>query len=109
MHCLLKFKVEDQVVSNTNKEIIAIMNRLIAEYNEMPYDDPSKTSKWRELVASLPCGFCLGATMTTNYQQLKTMYIQRRYHKLQEWHDFCAWCDTLPDFLEVTGVENIKN
>lgn len=109
MHCLLKFKVEEQVVSDTNKEIVAIMNRLIAEYNEMPYDDPNKTNKWRELVASLPCGFCLGATMTTNYQQLKTMYIQRRYHKLQEWHDFCNWCDTLPDFLEVTGVQNIKN
>lgn len=105
MHCLLKFDVEKQCVKDTNKEILAIMKKLIAEYNELPEDAPNKKEKWRELVASLPCGFCLGASMTTNYQQLKTMYIQRKNHKLQEWHDFCAWCDTLPDFLELTGVQ----
>ena len=107
MHCLLKFNVETQVVSDTNKEIIAVMNKLIEKYKETPDDDPNKVKLWRELVASLPCGFCLGATMTTNYQQLKTMYIQRRYHKLQEWHTFCDWCETLPHFLELTGAKNL--
>lgn len=108
MHCLLKFDVETQCVSDTNKEILAIMKRLISEYNALEEGDPSKKAKWRELVASLPCGFCLGATMTTNYQQLKTMYIQRKMHKLQEWHTFCEWCETLPDFLELTNVKNIN-
>lgn len=108
MHCLLKFDVEKQCVSDTNKEILSIMKRLIDEYNHIADDNPNKVSKWRELVASLPCGFCLGATMTTNYQQLKTMYIQRRNHKLKEWHEFCAWCDSLPDFLELTNVKNIQ-
>ena len=67
-----------------------------------PIQTAKKKEKWRVLVASLPSGFCLGATMVTNYQQLKTMYHQRRYHKLQEWHDFCDWCDTLPHFQELT-------
>lgn len=107
MHCLLKFDIEKQCVKDTNKEIIAIMNRLVSEYNLLADDDPNKKTKWRELVASLPCGFCLGATMTTNYQQLKTMYLQRRYHKLDEWHVFCAWCESLPDFVELTGVKNL--
>ena len=48
------------------------------------------------------CGFCLGATMTTNYQQLKTMYHQRKYHKLKEWGVFCKWCESLPQFIELT-------
>lgn len=108
MHCLLKFKVSEQVVPDTNKEIISIIERLIEEYNLLEDGTNEKISKWRELVASLPCGFCLGATMTTNYQQLKTMYIQRRYHKLSEWHNFCSWCESLPDFIEITGVKNIK-
>ena len=43
--------------------------------------------------------------MVTNYQQLKTMYKQRRYHKLKEWHVFCDWVETLPHFLELTGVK----
>ncbi len=107
MHCLLKFDVESQCVSDTNKEILAIMKRLISEYNALSEADPNRVNKWRELVASLPCGFCLGASMTTNYQQLKTMYIQRKYHKLKEWHVFCKWCESLPDFLELTNANNL--
>lgn len=107
MHCLLKFDVESQCVSETNKEILAIMKRLISEYNALDDKNPNKVNKWRELVASLPCGFCLGASMTTNYQQLKTMYIQRKHHKLKEWHAFCSWCESLPNFLELTNANNL--
>ena len=107
MHCLLKFDVESQCVSDTNKEILAIMKRLISEYNALSETDPNRVNKWRELVASLPCGFCLGASMTTNYQQLKTMYIQRKHHKLNEWHVFCKWVESLPDFLELTNANNL--
>ena len=39
--------------------------------------------------------------MTTNYQQLKTMYYQRRYHKLKEWRVFCEWCEGLPEFKNI--------
>ena len=108
MHCLLKFDVSQQCVDDTDPVILERMKALIEEYLAMPEDlaDPVQTAKkkekWRVLVASLPSGFCLGATMVTNYQQLKTMYHQRRYHKLQEWHDFCDWCDTLPRFQELT-------
>ena len=108
MHCLLKFDVSQQCVDDTDPVILERMKALIEEYLAMPEDlnDPIQTAKkkekWRVLVASLPSGFCLGATMVTNYQQLKTMYHQRRFHKLQEWHDFCDWCDTLPHFQELT-------
>ena len=34
--------------------------------------------------------------MTTNYRQLKTIYAQRRTHRLPEWREFCAWVETLP-------------
>lgn len=107
MHCLAKFNVTSQCVSDTNKEVLALVEKILADYLAMPDTDPNKINKWRELVASLPCGFCLGATMTTNYQQLKTMYLQRRNHRLKEWHIFCDWCETLPHFLELTGVKNL--
>ena len=109
MHCLLKFDLKSQCVKETNKEIIAICDKLKDEYNAIDEEDrDAKKAKWRELVASLPCGFCLGATMVTNYQQLKTMYLQRKFHKLDEWHVFCEWCRSLPMFLEITGVDKIK-
>jgi len=109
MHCLLKFNLKEQCVDETNQEIIGILEKMKEEYNAIPDEEVErKKNKWRELVASLPSGFCLGATMVTNYQQLKTMYKQRRYHKLKEWHLFCDWVETLPHFLELTGVKEIS-
>lgn len=107
MHCLLKFNIESQCVKDTDHRVIEVVQSLVDEYFKMDENDPAKKEKWRAIVASLPCGFCLGATMTTNYQQLKTMYLQRRYHKLEEWHVFCRWCETLPYFKELTGVEKL--
>lgn len=105
MHCLLKFDITNQCVEETNKDILKIVEQIKSEYFEIQEEDKErKVAKWRELVASTPCGFILGASMTTNYQQLKTMYMQRRYHKLKEWRVFCEWCLTLPHFAELTGV-----
>lgn len=105
MHCLLKFDIRTQCVDETDDRVIKVLEELVAEYNALPEFDESKKAKWRTLVATLPCGFCLGATMTTNYQQLKTMYYQRRTHKLEEWKIFCAWCETLPGFTELTTIK----
>jgi len=105
MHCLLKFDVGAQCVSDTNPEVLAVVQKLVEAYKLLPDTDPSKVAKWREIVASLPSGFCLGASMTTNYQQLKTMYRQRKTHKLEEWHVFAKWCESLPHFLEFTFVD----
>lgn len=104
MHCLLKFDIATQCVSETNNEIVRIINEMVSEYHTLSDDDNRKKTLWREIVASLPSGFCLGATMTTNYQQLKTMYLQRRYHKLIEWRVFAEWCESLPHFQELTGT-----
>ena len=54
-----------------------------------------------EILMSNPCGFELTARMTTNYRQLKTIYYQRRQHKLPDWREFCAWIETLPMFKEL--------
>ena len=96
MHRLLKFDVATQCVSDTDPVIVRRYQDLVADYNAAP-----DAAKWRTLVASLPSGFVLGATMTPNYRQLKTIYLQRRNHKLKEWHDFCAWCETLPLFTTI--------
>lgn len=52
---------------------------------------------FEEIVYSCPMGIELTARVTTNYLQLKTIYRQRRNHKLQEWRDFCDFFKrTLP-------------
>lgn len=107
MHRLTKFDVEKQCVADTDKVILDRYRQLLDEYNTGERDDPEEKQRlWRTLVASLPSGFVLGATMTTNYRQLKTIYIQRKAHHLREWRDFCAWCETLPLFKKMClGIE----
>jgi hypothetical protein len=54
------------------------------------------------LIDSCPMGLLMTARMTTNYLQLKTMYYQRKEHKLDEWSiDFVNFCQDLPQFLEL--------
>ena len=102
MHCLSKFNVAEHCTKDVDKEILNRYQYLLDEYNNSA--EKSK-EQWRTLVASLPSGFVLGATMTTNYRQLKTIYFQRKNHKLSEWHEFCSWCETLPMFKElVLGI-----
>ena len=108
MHSLLKFDIASQCVESTNKDVLKIIASLVEEYNQIE-DIEKKSEKWQEIVASLPCGFCLGASMTTNYQQLKTIYFQRRNHKLQEWHIFCHWIEELPRFKELIGLDKEEN
>lgn len=106
MHCLLKFDISSQCTKETNKEILKIVEKIKDEYNDIPDENKEeKKMKRKELVASTPCGFCLGATMVTNYQQLKTMYHQRKGHKLSEWTIFCQRCESLPHFKELIGLE----
>ena len=81
MHCLTKFKVKDCCVEDTDRIILNRYQELLDEYNNSEVKD---VNKWRILVASLPCGFCLGASLTTNFRQLKTIYNQRKNHKLKE-------------------------
>lgn len=57
-----------------------------------------------ELAYSCPMGLQLTARITTNYLALKTIYGQRKNHKLKEWRDFCDKIFCLPFAKEfITG------
>jgi hypothetical protein len=66
-------------------------------------EDPEK---YLEILYSNPCGFKLTARMTTNYQQLRTIYKQRKNHRLPEWKEFCGWIESLPYANELITGEN---
>lgn len=78
--------------------IMIIVNRMAEAYSQMPtYEN------FMYLRSNLPAGYEMWETVTTNYLQLKTMYAQRRNHKLKEdWGAFCDWCESLPLFTELT-------
>ena len=51
---------------------------------------------FQQIISNCPMGLELTARITDNYLQLKSKYIQRRHHKLEEWQYYCDWIETLP-------------
>ena len=113
MHKLNKFKIADQCNDYVDQRVIDVLQELVDEYNgllerqkngENISIEAIKTARLKMLY-NTTAGFELTAGMTTNYQQLKTIYQQRRHHALPDWQMFCDWVETLPRFLELTQKE----
>jgi len=60
------------------------------------YNETKDKRYWKELVRWLPNGWLQTRTVTMNYENLRSMYHQRKNHKLTEWHSFCEWVKSLP-------------
>ena len=111
MHKITKFDIKQQCNRYVDPRIIDIVQSKIDEYNRLnELNETNGFSKERqdimnelylEILYNVPSGFQITATMTTNYQQLKTIYQQRRHHLLPDWKMFCDWCLTLPLFKEL--------
>lgn len=100
MHRITKFDLDKIYIKYVDPRVIDIMKQKVEEYNQLE-DEKQKKEKYLELLYTNPCGMYLTARMTTNYQQLKTIYQQRRTHRLPEWQEFCDWVETLPHFKEL--------
>lgn len=98
MHRVTKMDIAKQCIGYVKPEIIEIVKGLVAEYNENPTPE-----KYLDVLYNVPVGFRLTARMTTNYRQLKTVYDQRKTHRLPEWKTFCKWIETLPQSELITG------
>ena len=101
MHRITKFDPRKQYNEYVDGRVIDIMENKIAVYNRMKEDNADE-ELLKELYLSIlytnPAGFRLTARMTTNYRQLKTIYRQRRRHRLPEWREMCRQIETLPEF-----------
>ena len=96
MHRITKFDLDKSYVDYVDPRIVEIMKEKVSDFNREPNDE-----KYLEILYSNPCGFKLTARMTTNYRQLKTIYHQRKNHRLPEWRELCKWIETLPYFKEL--------
>ena len=114
MHRITKFDLTKQYNEYVDKMVIAIMQKKVIEYNDLSVriatEDASQDvvdtwkeelkNKYLEILYTNPAGFRLTARMTTNYRQLKTIYYQRKNHRLPEWREFCKELEELPHFKE---------
>lgn len=108
MHKIASLK---DITDSCNKYVltgtIRSINYLIELYNKNEFpcvyesDDDYETIDSKEecfqyIISNLPSGYLKWMGVSTNYLQLKTIYHQRKSHKLVEWREFCNWIESLP-------------
>jgi hypothetical protein len=108
MHRILKMDLVKSCDSFVNEFAIKGAQIEIDKYNEMVLanksDDPSAfiytpkeiQEQYERIMSNLPMGLELTMRITSNYLQLKSIYIQRHGHKMSFWREYCDWIKTLP-------------
>lgn len=98
MHRLTRMNIEECCNPYVDQEILEHLKMLVNDYNRQPTEE-----KFKHILYNTPLGFKLTSGMTTNYQQLKTIYKQRRNHRLnEEWGLVCDMIEALPLFTTLT-------
>ena len=83
------------------KETIRLLNEARDAYNWCNTD--AKKDWWWQMIQLLPSSYNQRRTVMLNYEVLANMYKSRRNHKLDEWHTFCEWIESLPYSELITG------
>ena len=74
-----------------SKSTLVILNQAQEKFLENRNKD-----NWWTMIQLLPSSLNQMRTTTLNYEVLTNIYHTRRQHKLDEWHVFCDWIETLP-------------
>lgn len=85
-----------------------LLDNLNSRIRDYKADMKQNKSLWRTIIQLLPCAYNQTRTITCNYENILSMYQQRKHHKLSEWREFCEYMyNNLPYFNKiVNAVEN---
>lgn len=67
------------------------------------YIETKDKQDWWQMIQLLPSSYNQRRTVMLNYEVLANIYKSRRNHKLDEWHTFCDWIESLPYSKLITG------
>ena len=90
------------------ENVIDVLNdyrNLYVNYNADDYEIkgcPSKKDIWWQMIQLLPTSYNQKRTVMLNYEVLHNIYESRKNHKLDEWHTFCDWIESLPHSEVIT-------
>lgn len=84
----------DHMSENTKKEMEKVIAYLEVLRNQ--YLVTKDKQHWYDMIQFLPSSYNQMRTCSFNYETLVNIYFSRKNHKLEEWHTFCHWIETLP-------------
>ena len=96
----------------TNNLALTIIKKL--EMLRQKYLETKDKRYWKELIRWLPESWLQKRTITMNYENILTIYRQRKNHKLNEWSgadnselsNYISWVKTLPYAEKLILIEN---
>lgn len=103
-----KFTLDDFSHEHLQDDSVAVLESVIHTlnihrewFNNKVLDDPK--IDWWQMIQLLPSSYNQRRTVMLNYEVLANIYKSRRNHKLDEWHTFCDWIESLPYSELITG------
>ena len=103
-----KFTLDDFSHEHLQDDSVAVLESVIHTlnihrewFNNKVLDDPK--IDWWQMIQLLPSSYNQKRTVMLNYEVLANIYKSRRNHKLDEWHTFCDWIESLPYSELITG------
>ena len=92
------FSLDDMSTDRMDDASKALMQQVVdrLEALRLEYNETKDKSLWYSMIQLLPSSYNQMRTCTLNYETLINIYHARRSHKLDEWHVFCAWIESLP-------------
>ena len=83
-----------------------IICKALNKYRAKFLETKDKTYWW-QMIQLLPSSYNQRRTYMFSYVALSKIYRERRNHKLDEWHQFCDWVETLP-YSEIITLKEAK-
>jgi hypothetical protein len=102
-----KFTLDDFSYEHLDLWCVDLLERIIYVLNDYRsrFLESKDKDDWWNMIQLLPSSYNQRRTVLLNYAILRAMYHARRFHKLDEWREFCRWCESLPYSELITGEE----
>jgi hypothetical protein len=86
---------------------LTVLEYTIDELNALreEYITSKDKKDWYSMIQLLPTSYNQKRTLLLNYEVLRNIYHARKNHKLDEWHDFCEWIESLPYARQLITIE----
>lgn len=100
-----EFTMDDFSCEHLEHWCVNLTARIIGSLNfyRKQFLETKDKNHWWQMIQTLPTSYNQKRTVMLNYEVLVNIYQSRKNHKLDEWHTFCDWIETLPYSELITG------
>lgn len=95
-------EIQEQHIRISPIQALATTIECLNSYRDL-YLQTKDKKYWWQMIQLLPSSYNQKRTVMLNYEVLANIYKSRRNHKLDEWHTFCDWIESLPYSELITG------